>query len=69
MPQGGVGELSVLTKFKPFGFIAEALDSGSLSGDDGDYHYFLFDLKVATQRDEWAELDDASSSDHETICQ
>ncbi|KAH6824303.1 E3 ubiquitin ligase, partial [Perilla frutescens var. hirtella] len=65
MPQGGVRELSVLTKFKPFGFTAEALDGGSLSGDDDDYHYFLFDPQVATQRDEGAELDDASSSDHE----
>ncbi|KAH6787332.1 hypothetical protein C2S52_006884 [Perilla frutescens var. hirtella] len=65
MPQNGVRELSVLTKFKPFGFTAEALDGGSLSGDDDDYHYFLFDPQVATQRDEGAELDDASSSDHE----
>ncbi|XP_057804626.1 anaphase-promoting complex subunit 1 isoform X2 [Salvia miltiorrhiza] len=66
MPHCSVRELTVLTEFRPFGLTAEALDGGSPSGDDdNDYHYFLFGPQVAKQRDETAEVEDASSSDHE----
>lgn len=56
----------MLTEFRPFGLTAEALDGGSPSRDDNDdYHYFLFDPRVAKQQDEATEVEDASSSDHE----
>ncbi|KAK4273718.1 hypothetical protein QN277_017057 [Acacia crassicarpa] len=62
--------LTVLGEFKPFGLIAEALDGKPADVITDKYDYFLFDPKVARDRDEEDNCDEATSAlcnqgDHE----
>ncbi|PIA32336.1 hypothetical protein AQUCO_04500142v1 [Aquilegia coerulea] len=63
----GVRELTVLSEFKPFGLIAEALDGKPDENFTDKFNYFVFDPKITREREDYESpaSDSWNGSDHE----